>query len=163
MHFGVELLYEHTRTTLGFLTKIIPTSRAKCTGKRSVWKIKPNDLAFWMNLSVMKFLNEILLGIRITKPDSIRRRRRRRRRRTTASDLILGRNRLFRCHKKVTKSREKERNKETQLKIRHMKEEKNEVQCMIMHEHVMCQRNCIMGKKTQSKLQHSHWSIKHTT
>ena len=46
MHVGVELLYEHDGTPNGFLIERFPTPRAKCTKKRSVWKIKQNDLVF---------------------------------------------------------------------------------------------------------------------
>ena len=60
MHVGVELLHEHVRTPHGFLIERFPTSRAKHIGKRGVWKIRQNDLAFQMNHPVTEVLNEIL-------------------------------------------------------------------------------------------------------
>ena len=46
---------------------------------------------------------------------------------------VLGGNRLFRCHEKETKSRERRREtKKHNRSIRHKEEEKNDVQCMNM-------------------------------
>ena len=98
-----------------------------------------------MNYPAREVLKEVISGLLIMKPHKVRNKMRRRKR-TMTSDRVLARNRLFRCHKKETKSREKKGNRETQQKIRHRIEEKNEEQCIIMHEHVMCKRNCIMGK-----------------
>ena len=98
-----------------------------------------------MNYPAREVLKEVISGLFIMKPHKVRNKMRRRKR-TMTSDRVLARNRLFRCHKKETKSRKKKRNRETQQKIRHRIEEKNEEQCMIMHEHVTCKRNCIMGK-----------------
>ena len=88
MYIGVELLYKHVRTLQGFLTKRFLTTRAKLTRKMSIWKIRQNDLAFQMNHPVIEVLNEILLRVHITEPNSIRNRGKRRRRRTTTSDQV---------------------------------------------------------------------------
>ena len=63
-----------------------------------------------MNRSFTKVLNKILLGVRITKPNSIRdrKRRRRSRRRTTTCDRVLGRNKLFGCHSQEIREEKKE-------------------------------------------------------
>jgi len=60
-----------------------------------------------MNRLVRKVLIKVILGLLITEPHKIRNRRRR----TTTSDRVLGRNRLFRCHKKVNRERRKETEK----------------------------------------------------
>ena len=92
MYIGVELLYKNVGTPQGFLTKRFLTTKAKRTRKMSIWKIRQNDLAFQMNHPVIEVLNEILLRVHITEPNSIRnrRKRRRRRRRTATSDQVLG-------------------------------------------------------------------------
>ena len=144
MHFGVELLNEHTETPLGYLTQRSPTPRAKCTRSRSVWENRKNDMVFRINHLVREVLIEVIFSLLITEPHKIKNKRIRRKRiRTMTFDRVLGRNRLFRCHKKETKLREKKRNRETQQKIRHGKEKKNKVQCMSM----LCAKEiCIVGK-----------------
>ena len=99
MYVRIELLYKHIGTPWGFLTKRCPTPRAKRTGKRSVWKVRQNDLMFRMNHLIREVLNKVLLGVRITEPNSIRNRGKRRKRwRTTTWDQVLGRDWLFGCH-----------------------------------------------------------------
>ena len=77
MYVGVELLYKHTGTPRGLLAERFLTSRTKRIGKRCVWKIRQNDLAFRINRPVIKVLLKILLGFQITKPIFERKRRRR--------------------------------------------------------------------------------------
>jgi len=62
-----------------------------------------------MNCPVREVLKEVISGLLITEPHRIRNRRRRRRRRTTMSYWVLRGNRFFRCHKKETKQREREK------------------------------------------------------
>jgi len=63
----------------------------------------------------------------------------RKRGRTITSYQVLRRDKLFRCHEKETKQeREREKTKNT-VRIRGIgKKNKNNMQCMIMHEHVIC-------------------------
>ena len=106
VHTGVELLYEHTGTPLRYLTQRSPTLRAKRNRKRSVWKIRQNDLAFRINCPVREVLIEIFLGLLITEPNGIwNRGRRRRRNGTMTCDWVLGWNRRFGCHRQGKKKK----------------------------------------------------------
>ena len=83
-----------------------------------------------MNHLVREVLVEVISGLLITEPHRIRKRGRRRRRRTTSSDQVLKGNRLFKCHEKETKPRkiEKRETKKHSKRIRHRKEENDQVQ-----------------------------------
>ena len=147
-----------------------------------------------MNHPVREVLVEVIFGLLITEPHRIRKRGRRRRRRTTSSDQVLGGNRLFKCHEKETKLREREKRetKKHSKRIRHRKEEKDEVQgvdflgamrkklCREREKHgrrtrhrkeekdeVQCMnklraKEITLWAKTQSKLQHLQGIISHT-
>ena len=143
VNIGVKLLYEHIGTPLRYLTQRCPTPKAKRTGQRSVRKVKQNDLAFLMNHLVGKVLKKVISCLLIMKLNRIKREGSRRRRgRTTTSYWVLRKDIIFSCHEKETKTRERGRERTCNASwvknMRHKKEEKEYVQCMIMHEHVMC-------------------------
>ena len=64
-----------------------------------------------MNCLVREVLKEVIFGLLIMEPHSIKNRGRRRRRTMMPYQVLRG-NRLFRCHKKETKWRERERERE---------------------------------------------------
>jgi len=93
-----------------------------------------------MNSLFMKVLNEILLGIHITEPNSIRnkQRRRRSRRRTMASDQVLG-------HNRVRKLEGEEKKIENIAGKKNLRKEEKKEQCKARHEHMTCKKKLQYG------------------
>ena len=114
-----------------------------------------------MNRPVREVLKEVIYCLFITEPYRIEMRGSKRGRITT-SCWVLKRNRLFKCHEKKTKPREREENRETQQKYKAQERRKER---SAMHDNAW---TCYMPKKiaswvkTQSKLQHLQGIISHT-
>ena len=65
---GVKLLNEHKRTSDRDVIEWLPFPTVNKNGKVSVSEVRQYDLAFWMNTSSRKVLQECLVGIIITEP-----------------------------------------------------------------------------------------------
>ena len=68
VHVGVKLLNEHERTSDRDVTQWLPFPTVNDSGKVSVGEVRQYDLAFWMNTSSRKVLQECFVGIIITEP-----------------------------------------------------------------------------------------------
>ena len=89
-----------------------------------------------MSRLVTKFLLEILLGFQIMEP--ISKRKRRRRWRTTTRYLVLRRNGFLGCYSQKLEERANKRHSRKRCSRKE--------QCIVMHKHVTCRKECIMGK-----------------
>ena len=67
MYVRVKLLNKHDGTMHGFLTERFPSPSLNDIEQRSVREIRQNDLAFRMNTTGLEVLNEVRLGLLITK------------------------------------------------------------------------------------------------
>ena len=100
MHVGVKLLNQHERTCDRGITQWLPSLTVYDRGKVSVGKVRQYDLAFRMNASSRKVLQECLVGIIIMEPK--RKRGRIRRRRGIGMKRVPSRSGFtLRCHRHV--------------------------------------------------------------
>ena len=98
VHVGVKFLDQHERTCDQDVTQWLPFPTINDSGKVSVGEVRQYDLAFRMNTSFRKVLQECLMGIIITEPK--RERGRIRRRRGTGMKRVLGWSGFtLRCHR----------------------------------------------------------------
>ena len=142
VHIGVKLLYEHVGTPWGFLTKRSPSLRANSIEWRSVWEIRQNDLAFWMNRPVRKVLKEVIIYLFIIEPNRIRGKgdeKEPRRIRFSEGTNFLG---AMTRRLNERERDKKERNIVTKETLRHRKEGKKRA----MHEYVTCKTKKHHGK-----------------
>ena len=68
MHVGVKLLDKHERTSDQEVTQWLPFLTVNDNGKVNVDEVRQNDLAFQMNTSSRKVLQEFLVSIIIMEP-----------------------------------------------------------------------------------------------
>ena len=80
VYIGVKLLYKHDGTPQSSLTLRFPALSPNDGGEKSVEKFRQNNMAFRMNATFLKVLQEVISGLLVTKPNmkrgnGIRRRR----------------------------------------------------------------------------------------
>ena len=98
VHFGVKLLDKHERTGDRVVTQWLPSPTVNDIGKVGVGEVRQKDLAFRMNVTSRKVLQECLVGIIITEPK--RDRSRIRRWRSSGTKRVLSHSRFtLRCHR----------------------------------------------------------------
>ena len=108
IHVGGKILDQYEWTSDWDVTQWLPSSTVNDSGKVNVGEVRQNNLAFLMNTLSRKVLQEVLLGIFITKPNM--KRSRIRRRRSPRTKRFLGRSGFtFWCHRHTTNVNKKEK------------------------------------------------------
>ena len=153
VHVGVKLLDKHERTGHWDVTQWLPSLTVTDRGKVGVGKVRQNDLAFWMNASSWKVLENALkassLWNRIwDREGSDEEEAPERRGFQVGVDLCLGAIDMTNVNGQRGRERMTIRKVPNNSNITNIL--KRSTYAWEMHEHVTCKRNCIMGS-AQSK------------